>query len=93
MSQQEKPYGHAAVVKRHLRRKLRGGPQCLVLSQREVGSLIYQEVQIHRKGPRRNVERAARLLSGCDGIISVEAFTREEWVRVFGEGSEHGSRW
>jgi hypothetical protein len=52
----------------------------------------FAEVQIHRKGPRRVVERAARLVSNFRSILSIESYTREQWVAVFGEGSENGPR-
>jgi hypothetical protein len=51
---------------------------------------IEVERKIHRRGPRRVVERAARLLRRMQRIVSVEEHTREEYLRAYGDGTEHG---
>ena len=62
-----------------------------MVKRRKYGKADIVEVQIHRRGSRAVVERAARLLVGFREILSVDAYTKEEWIRVFGWGSEHGS--
>jgi len=50
------------------------------------GKTEYVQVQIRRKGPQRVVERAAYLMCCFRQIISIEAYTYEQWVSCFGEG-------
>jgi hypothetical protein len=45
---------------------------------------------IHRKGSRKTIERAARLLKGFIRVDAVFPYTHDEWVRVFGVGTERG---
>lgn len=61
-----------------------------IVIRREYGKTENTQIQIRRKGPRSAVEHAARMLSGFIELVSIDAYTREEWVRVFGEGTEHG---
>lgn len=77
----EKPFGHTATVE----------------VKQVVGTLPYQtprvefvKRQIHRRGPRRVVERAARLLRCFVRVLSVEAHTREQYIAAYGNGTEHG---
>jgi hypothetical protein len=59
--------------------------------RRKYGSAEIVEQEIHRRGPRSAVVRAAKMLVGFQAIEEVEAFTEAEWLRVFGDGTEHGS--
>lgn len=62
-----------------------------IVERRPYGKADFTQTLIRRRGSRSAVERAARLLSGFRQIISVEAYTKEEWIRSFGWGSEHGT--
>lgn len=77
----EKPFGHTAIVEvRELVDTLPFQTPRLVVTKR----------QIHRRGPRRVVERAARLLRHFVRVLSVEEHTREQYIRGYGNGTEHG---
>lgn len=83
MSDQQKPFGHAAYVVRAVRIPARGP---LDSTYRE------ERIQIKRRGGRKTLERAVRLVRGfirIDGEI--EAYTAQEWVRCFGSGNERGT--
>jgi len=41
-------------------------------------------VPIRRVGSEATVRRAAELTTGFQRVISVEAYTRDQWYRVFG---------
>ena len=56
----------------------------------ERGATVFVERKIHRRGPRRVVERAARLLRRMQRVVSVEEHTREDSLRAYGDGTEHG---
>ena len=62
-----------------------------VVERREYGKADFVHMVIRRKGPLRVVERAARLIGGFKRIVSTESYTQVEWIRTFGEGSEHGT--
>lgn len=47
-----------------------------------------EEVEVHRRGSRKTVERAARMVPGFIRAGEIEQYTAEQWVRVFGSGSE-----
>ena len=68
------------------------GHSCVV-TYRPYGKQDLVDKEIHRKGPRGRVESAARTMSGYAGHRDVIAYTREQWARVFGVGSETGRRW
>lgn len=72
----ENPYGHSANV----------------LVWRQWDGTSNREVlrSIHRSGSRARIERAARLLRGFIRVEAVFEYTRDEWVRAFGVGSERG---
>lgn len=76
----QRPYGHSVRVVRAVR---------TVAHDRT----YYEEtIEIHRRGSRKTLERAARLVRGfirLDGEIAT--YTAEQWVRVFGSGSERGT--
>lgn len=65
------------------------GHSCIV-TYRRYGCSELCEREIHRRGPKSRVESAARMMSGYRSHRHVEAYTREQWVRVFGVGSETG---
>jgi len=79
-----KPFGHAVRVVRRIRVPARGPLD---------SSTFHEEtVQIRRRGSRKTLERAVRLVRGfirMDGEI--ESYTSEEWVRSFGTGNELGT--
>ena len=77
----EKPFGHTATVE----------------VKQIVDTLPYQtprmalvQRQIHRRGPRRVVERAARLLRHFVRVLSVDEHTRAQYIAAYGNGTEHG---
>lgn len=61
-----------------------------IVERREYGKSDVVQIQIHRQGSRGVVERAARLMGGFQEIVSVDSYSEEEWIRVFGWGTEHG---
>lgn len=74
-----RPYGHTVLLRR--KRTVREG----VGLGSEV-RIVIEEIYIRRKGSRRSIERAARHVSGFECIISIDPYTRQEWLNVFGEG-------
>ncbi len=78
----ERPYGHSVKVRRAVR------------TQPGTGDRTYYEetIEIRRRGTRRALERAALCVSGFLRLDSeIESYTAEQWVRVFGSGSERGT--
>jgi hypothetical protein len=75
----EKPYGHSANV------------VCWAWIDGPDGDVRREVLRsIHRSGSRARIERAARLLRGFIRVEAVFEYTRDEWVRAFGVGSERG---
>lgn len=79
MRREPRPYGHVALVLR--KRTVREGE-----GLGGVVRVVIEEHSIRRKGSRRIVERAARLVPGFVKIMDVDPYTRQEWLNVFGEG-------
>lgn len=78
-----KPFGHSAWIIRRVR----------TAAKLPLDRTYYEDrVQIRRRGSRKTLERAVRLVRGfirMDGEI--EAYTAEQWVRAFGTGNELGT--
>lgn len=68
------------------------GHSCVV-TYRRYGEENLVEKEIHRKGSRGRVELAARLMNGYVSHRDVQAYSLEQWKRVFGCGSETGRYW
>lgn len=54
------------------------------IERRKKYSHDIEQVQIRRRGTRRAIERAAELTPCFIRIVEVEAYTEEQWIRVFG---------
>jgi hypothetical protein len=76
-----KPFGHSCRVVRAVR---------TVAHDRT----YYEDtIEIHRRGSRKTLERAARLVRGFIRVEGeIESYTAEQWVRVYGSGNERGTR-
>lgn len=77
------PFGHRAVI-RVKRTERRGEPP----THRDV--TVIREMEIHRRGSRAVIERAARLTKGFDRVLEIEPLTIREYIRAYGNGTEHG---
>lgn len=80
------PFGHSAVAvcyRRHGSRLAKGSK---IVGDN--GATVLVEVPVHCQGPLKRLERSCRLMSGFQRLESVEAYTQEQWVRVYGVGSE-----
>lgn len=75
--EQEAPFGHVATVERRRPWSADANGHGAVLEQ----------IEVRRAGRRSAVEYAARLTSGFVRIVEIQAYTREQWVRVFGLNS------
>jgi hypothetical protein len=82
----DKPFGHSAVAVcyRLPGSKLANGSKVVA----DNGATWLVEVPVHCQGPLTRLERSSRMMSGFQRLESVEAYTRDQWVRVYGMGSE-----
>ena len=80
----EKPFGYEATMLVRKVTQIGTGP----LARTEVELL---EKRVHRRGPASKVRYAAKLTRGMQRILSIEPYTKEQWIRVFGNGCENGS--
>lgn len=79
----KKPFGHTGRIVIESRNPVRGPLE---------DPLVYRTVRIRRRGPRSNLERAARKMRGFlrwEGEI--EALSAREWVNMFGQENERGT--
>lgn len=71
-----KPFGHSVRVLRAVR---------------DGSGFREEEVEIHRRGSVKTIQRAARLVPGFIRMREIEEYTAEQWVRAFGSGNERGT--
>lgn len=79
---EKRPFGHAVRIVRAVR-----------VAARSPLDPTYREetIQIRRRGTRRTCERAAHLVRGFIRLEGeIEPYTKDEWLRSFGNGSETG---
>ena len=85
-AQAEKPYGHSGVAVCHRRIGSRLPKGAKIVNENSVYWSV--DVPVHSKGPLTRLERSCRLMRGFQRLESVESYTEEQWVRVYGRGSE-----
>lgn len=78
-----KPFGHSVKVVARRRLAARG--------PLDIWNYEERIITVRRRGTRRTLERAAHLVRGFIRMESeIEAYSKEEWIRTFGNGSETG---
>lgn len=76
-------FGHRAVIR--VRRTVREGTPP---THRDV--TVIRQMEIHRRGSRAAIERAARQTKGWFETVAIEPLTVGEYLRAYGNGTEHG---
>ena len=85
-----KPYGHTAIAICDRPKSAKLAKGTVVLADNGATRLV--RLRIHARGGIAQLNSAAKRLRGILRLEQVEAYSRDEWVRAFGKGSEHGTR-